>query len=334
MTADPIPTNDADADDDGGELASADWTRVAAPSSDLPAALAGTDRPTEILRALRKVEEASSAHAEWLRDWHLYVLGCLEPGAAPRAAPPAFDFGGRFEALRASIPGKDAEFAEIGKRLKRTKRQAERIIRTVEMDRKLPPADYEGLMRAVHELDGLLRQLQNDSWNHLANIDPLTGLGNRQAMARKLAVERERQARNRQPCCVALIDLDFFKEINDTHGHKAGDTVLRSLASLLAVSIRPYDEVFRYGGDEFVVCLPNADTRAAWAIVERLRLRVARWSIPLRGDDRVRMTVSVGVAPLDHDRDVEAALEAADAALYAAKRNGRNCVHVRSMEER
>jgi len=153
-------------------------------------------------------------------------------------------------------------------------------------------------------------------------------------MARKLAVERERQARNRQPCCVALIDLDFFKEINDTHGHKAGDTVLRSLASLLAVSIRPYDEVFRYGGDEFVVCLPNADTRAAWAIVERLRLRVARWSIPLRGDDRVRMTVSVGVAPLDHDRDVEAALEAADAALYAAKRNGRNCVHVRSMEER
>ncbi len=87
--------------------------------------------------------------------------------------------------------------------------------------------------------------------------------------------------------------------------------------------------MFRYGGDEFVVCLPNADTRGAWAIVERLRLRVARWSVPVRGDDRLRMTVSVGVAPLVREREVEAALDAADQALYAAKRAGRNRVHVR-----
>ncbi len=323
---------------ESGNLASENWDRVAAPSSDLPAALSGTEQPTEILRALQEVEKASSAHAEWLKDWHLYVLGYvlgrLEPGDTPRGAPPPFDFADRFEALRASVLGKDSEFAEIGKRLTRTRRRAERIAHEVETSRRLPPADYDAFMREVHEFNTLLRQLQNDSWNRLANIDPLTGLGNRQAMERKLSVERERQARNHQPCCVALIDLDFFKDINDTHGHAAGDTVLRSLASLLAASIRPYDEVFRYGGDEFVVCLPNADTRAAWAIVERLRLRVARWFIPVRDDIRVHMTVSVGVAPLVRERGVAAALDAADAALYVAKRNGRDRVHVRSMEDR
>ncbi len=329
MTADPVPSAETDAG--GGESASADWHRVAAPSSDLPAALSGTDQPTEILRALREVEAASSAHADWLKDWHVHVLGRLDPAAAP-GTPPGFDFADRFEALRASVLGKEAEFADIKRRLTRTRKQAERILRTVEAERKLPPADYDALMSEVHEFNRLLRQLQNDSWNRLASIDPLTGLGNRQAMNRKLAVECERQARNRQPCCVALVDLDRFKAVNDTHGHKAGDTVLRSLASLLAASIRPYDEVFRLGGDEFVVCLPNADPRAAWAIVERLRLRVARWSIPLAGDARVQMTVSVGVAPLVGERGVEAALEAADQALYAAKGNGRDRVHVRGLD--
>ncbi len=326
MTADP--TRDITPTPPEAEQESEDWHRVAAPSSDLPAALSGTDQPTEILRALREVEAASSAHAEWLKDWHLYVLGCLEPGGAPQASPPPFPIAERFDELRISVLGKDPEFAEIGKYLSRTKKRAERIAHAVRKDHRLPPVDYNALMDEVHQFNSLLRRLQNDAWNSLANIDPLTGLGNRHAMERKLTVERERLARNQHPCCVALVDLDNFKEINDTHGHAAGDAVLRSLASLLAASIRPYDKVFRYGGDEFVLCLPNADPRAAWAIVERLRLRVARWSIPIRGDDHVGMTVSVGVAPLVRERGVEAALDMADQALYAAKRNGRNCVNV------
>lgn len=327
MTADGVSIAGGDRAD-AGERASGEWRRVDAPADDLPAALAGSDQPTDILRALGDLEAAATAHADWLRDWHLYVLGRLEPDADPARSPPACDFLGKFDALRTSLFGKTAEYGDITKRLKRTCDKAQRIARAVETDRRLPPDDYGALMGEVHAFNGLLRQWQNDSWNRLANIDPLTGLGNRHAMMRKLTVERERQARNQQPCCVALVDLDHFKDINDTHGHASGDTVLRSLASLLAASIRPYDEVFRYGGDEFVVCLPNADTRGAWAIVERLRLRVSRWSVPTRGDDRVRMTVSVGVAPLLHERDVEAALDAADQALYAAKRAGRNCVYV------
>jgi diguanylate cyclase (GGDEF)-like protein len=190
-------------------------------------------------------------------------------------------------------------------------------------------ADYERFMASALRVGEDLRQFLGDTWNRLANIDPLTGLGNRAAMLRKLGVESERHVRNEEPCCVAILDLDHFKQINDTYGHSAGDVVLRSIASLLATSVRPYDEVFRYGGEEFVLCLPNADVRTAWAIVERLRLKVAGWAIPIRNGQQIYTTLSIGVAPLAGRGGVEAAIELADAALYAAKGNGRNCVFVR-----
>ena len=151
-------------------------------------------------------------------------------------------------------------------------------------------------------------------------------------MLNKLSVECDRHARHKMPCCVAMVDLDHFKQVNDTFGHPVGDTVLRSVASLLAAGVRPYDQVFRYGGEEFLMCLPNTDTRSAWAIVERLRLRLANWSIPIKDGKSLNVTASIGVAPLTSEDGVEAALERGDAALYAAKRNGRNCVHVWSDE--
>ena len=311
------------------EMTSASWETVAAPADDLPAALAGTERPSDILRALQELDQVMAAQAEWLKDWHLHVLAGLDP--APRRAPgvpaPAFALWRRGPAE--SVLRHDPTVGDLRDRLKRMRRLADRVAAAVDRTRTLPPADYGRFMTSVLEFGASLRRLQNDTWNRLANIDPLTGLGNRQAMLRKLRVECERQARNLQPCCVALLDLDFFKDVNDTFGHAAGDTVLRSIASLLAASIRPYDQVFRYGGEEFVLCLPNADPRTAWAIVERLRTKIGGWTVPIKDDQRVRLTVSAGVTSLDAEIGVDKALEIADAALYAAKRNGRNRVYVR-----
>ncbi len=129
-----------------------------------------------------------------------------------------------------------------------------------------------------------------------------------------------------------MIDVDRFKTINDTCGHLAGDSLLRSVASVLAASVRPYDMVFRYGGDEFVLCLPNTDLRLAWAVVERLRLKIAGWEVPLADGRHISTTVSIGVAPLSSDRSVEDTLDVADQALYAAKRLGRNRLCLRDGE--
>ena len=328
-------TPDHGAEADASNKESAGWNKVAAPSNDLPAALSGAEQPGDILRALQLLEQAVAAHSEWTKDWHLYVIACLEPTPnAPALSMPRLDeFIGYFESLRPFAVERHAAFDELDKTLTIMQQGAECIAGEVEQTQRIPAGEFGQLMQEMHEFNTNLRQLQNDTWNRLANIDPLTGLGNRQAMLRKLGVEWKRQERNHQPCCVALLDLDNFKIINDSYGHSAGDIVLKSIASLLAASIRPYDEVFRYGGDEFVICLPNADARAAWAIVERLRLRVARWYIPVRDDHRVQMTISVGVAPLTGERSFETALDAADAALYVAKRNGRNCVHVRNRQD-
>lgn len=310
-------------------MTSATWETVAAPADDLPAALAGTERPGDILRVLQELEQIMSAQAEWLKNWHVYLFACLDPANQPGDSPLSPDFAlwcrGQLESELTDSPAA----RDVCEKLKTMRRQSDRIADTVRRTKVIPPTDYGRFMNTVLDFNTAVRQLQNDTWNRLANIDPLTGLGNRQAMLRKLKVECERQARNRQPCCVALLDLDFFKDVNDTYGHAAGDTVLRSLASLLAASIRPYDQVFRYGGEEFVICLPNADARIAWAIVERLRLKVAGWSVPVKDGHQVRLTVSAGVAPLDAEQGVDTALDTADTALYAAKRNGRNGVFVR-----
>ena len=319
-------------DADIADMALANWETVAAPADDLPAALAGTERPGHILRALHELEQVMAAQAEWLKNWHVHLFACLDPENSPDGPPPSPEFAPWCQGPRESALNQNPAVRDICDKLRVLRRQAVRIANTVRRTRVIPPTDYGRFMNTVLDFNTAVRQLQNDTWNRLANIDPLTGLGNRQAMLRKLRVECDRQARNRQPCCVALLDLDFFKDVNDTYGHAAGDIALRSVASLLAASIRPYDQVFRYGGEEFVLCLPNADARTAWAIVERLRLKVAGWSVPVKNGQHVRLTVSAGVAPLDAEQGVDSALDTADTALYAAKRNGRNCVYVRSAE--
>jgi diguanylate cyclase (GGDEF)-like protein len=120
-----------------------------------------------------------------------------------------------------------------------------------------------------------------------------------------------------------MMDLDHFKTINDTYGHQAGDQVLATTARYVMEHVRPYDKVFRYGGEEFVIVLPSVTSEAALQIVEHLRDGLAK--LPIHYNDMLMgVTASFGVAPLDTAYSVEQALDNADQALYAAKSAGRN----------
>jgi diguanylate cyclase (GGDEF)-like protein len=154
-----------------------------------------------------------------------------------------------------------------------------------------------------------------------ASIDPLTGLFNRRAMDARVA---ELIASGRT-FSVAIGDLDQFKILNDTHGHGAGDRALRLFAQTLRSSLRPEDIAGRHGGEEFVVLLPGSTEAEAAAALERVRsaLRAA-----LARSDVPSFTVSFGVAGSDHGPSPDALLEAADRALYEAKRGGRDRVAV------
>ncbi|NTV62096.1 MAG: diguanylate cyclase, partial [Oscillochloris sp.] len=157
--------------------------------------------------------------------------------------------------------------------------------------------------------------------------DPLTGLFNRRYLEETLLRELHRAMRDRYPVGVIMLDVDHFKRVNDTYGHEAGDTVLRALGTLLLGMVRAGDVVCRYGGEEFVLMLPKAPMAVVVGRAEAVRQAVSDLAIRYHEQELPRLTVSLGASVvLDAHASVAEALACADAALYAAKRAGRDRV--------
>ena len=166
-----------------------------------------------------------------------------------------------------------------------------------------------------------------DALRLAASTDALTGLPNRRRFAEIAEHELARSRRSGHPLTLALGDIDFFKRINDQHGHAAGDHVLRTVANLLQGALRDYDSVARWGGEEFVVLLPDTDASRAQAIVERLRQTIAE-SHPSFEGALIPVTMTLGVAQFADDDNWHAVVARADEALYRGKAAGRNRVEV------
>jgi diguanylate cyclase (GGDEF)-like protein len=157
----------------------------------------------------------------------------------------------------------------------------------------------------------------------LAELDELTGSLNRRCIMQTLGDEITRAHRINAPCSIALIDLDWFKRINDAHGHPIGDEVLRTFAITVFANIRSIDRFGRYGGEEFLLVLPDTQEDSAARLLDRLRAIIADldWSAFAQG---MRVTISAGLATLRPDENPDTFLARADSALYAAKAQGRN----------
>jgi two-component system cell cycle response regulator len=137
----------------------------------------------------------------------------------------------------------------------------------------------------------------------------------------------EQASRRGKPLTVLVLDIDYFKSINDSFGHDAGDDVLREFAIRIKKSIRGIDLACRYGGEEFVVIMPETDIAVATMVAERLRRRIAGEPFPIQqGARNIEVTISIGIAALGRNEDAAAVLKRADQALYRAKRDGRNRV--------
>src|ERR1700761_9181338 len=159
-----------------------------------------------------------------------------------------------------------------------------------------------------------------------ANKDLLTMLPNRPAIAARLEQELSRCHRDRRTVGVILLDIDHFKKINDTYGHFAGDAVLRETAARLRGNMRPYDQVGRYGGEEFLVVLPNCDLEQAAQQAERMRVKLNASTMKVEGED-INVSASFGVTVSDgSEKSPDFFVRVADEALYQAKAGGRNRV--------
>jgi two-component system, cell cycle response regulator len=158
-----------------------------------------------------------------------------------------------------------------------------------------------------------------------ATHDGLTGLLNRSAIMDMLRSELERATREPQAFSILMVDLDRFKQINDTYGHQAGDAILREAATRMKATVRCYDSVGRYGGEEFLIVLPGCNTVGAVALSERIRQNMAATPFSI-GDREITVTCSIGCAsqPAGGPCDADSLIKLADCALYGAKDNGRN----------
>ena len=165
--------------------------------------------------------------------------------------------------------------------------------------------------------------------SHQATHDSLTGIWNRSAILDIVAQEVERARSHKKPVCLALADVDNFKLVNDTFGHEAGDAVLIEVVHRMQSALRHYDTIGRYGGEEFIVVMPDINQLRALAVAERLRKRVAENPYEVL-KEKVMVTLSVGLAADTGAVDIGILLRSADKALYRAKEHGRNCVEVAS----
>ena len=178
------------------------------------------------------------------------------------------------------------------------------------------------LVKDITESVNFVKQLENAAYT-----DALTGIYNRKHFTELALPEIERAIRMNQSICFAMLDIDFFKKVNDTYGHAAGDQVLISTASIIQQTVRSYDLLGRYGGEEFVLLLSNIDIPETLGLMERIRENLSLVEINYEGSV-IRINCSIGMAKFSIGDTLESVIDKADKALYTAKNNGRNQVQI------
>ena len=283
--------------------------------------------PTTLRNALEQLESATRDHAAWQEN----LLRSIVCGLPPETGDLADDahlhcqFGRwYYERAPADLWGQPA-FAAIGPEHESLHRIAVQLLQETAAGRHVAPASYEELVAVTSRLRAATDSLRHEIEDALRNLDPLTGACGRAAMLPDLRQWRELAKRGVQPCCIVFMDLDHFKQVNDTHGHQAGDQVLKHVVRHLNRHLRPYDKVYRYGGDEFLIALPGADLAIGQVVIKRVREELARCPfVAAHGGIALPVSASFGLALLDPAIHVEEAIERADQALLLAKAAGRN----------
>ena len=219
-------------------------------------------------------------------------------------------------------------FAAVGKNSELMHTRAYDLACAIRDDADIKPRQYKAFTKSVDHFRSSIRTLLSEAWEFLRNTDPLTGALTRGAMNVHLEGEQERARRSGQTSCLAMMDLDHFKNVNDIYGHQAGDKVLETLAGYLLENLRRYDRVFRYGGEEFLILFPNTSTTNSKRVLDRLRKNIKRQGVQIYENKTLHVSASFGVAELLPDAPTKDSIKLADQALYEAKKAGRNRVKV------
>lgn len=219
-------------------------------------------------------------------------------------------------------------FIALGEEHLQMHKVATKLLLDISHGSNISPIDYDNFSLCLEKLRLEISALQQELNELLHNRDALTGAISRINMLPILREQQELVRRNVQSSCIVMFDLDHFKQVNDHYGHAAGDCVLADVTRFMIENMRPFDKIFRVGGEEFLLCLQNIDTQKAFEMVERLREGVAAMAININHDKSIHITASFGITSLKADASVEQSIEQSDKALYKAKSAGRNCTRI------
>lgn len=284
----------------------------------------------ELHGVIAQLKEALYNHQQW-HGALIRTLVCKLPGDRHDIDPQAHTecrfgqwyYGKAPEKLR-SHPG----FIAMGDEHQRMHHLARLLLIAADAGNPVTALDFDNFANALERLRLEIFALERELEDSLFNRDSLTGAITRFGILPTLREQQELVKRHAQVSYIAMMDLDNFKAVNDLHGHYAGDRVLSESVRYLIKHLRPYDKVFRYGGEEFLICMPYTDLTPAHDRINELREGIAALAIDIGAKEPIHISASFGLAPLDPDIPVEASIDRADKALYVAKSAGRNCARI------
>lgn len=285
----------------------------------------------ELPTAIAQLDQATYNHDQWYKSLIRVLVARLPPDAAD-LLPDAHErcrFGQWYYSEAVGDLRNVPAFVALGTAHELMHRRAAALLQRVEDDLPIATGDLDQFANSLDRMRLELESLRRELAEVAQNRDPLTETRNRVSLLGDLREQHALVRRGLQDCTLVMVDIDHFKAVNDRFGHAMGDTVLRDVAQSLKNGMRPYDRVYRYGGEKFLLCLPQTSVMEAAALTERLRAGVEERRVrdENTGTD-VRVTASFGVAPLDAGSPIEDAIERADQALFRAKASGRNSVEV------
>ncbi len=284
----------------------------------------------ELQGVITQLKEALYNHQQW-HTALIRTFVCKLPGDKHDISSVAHTecrFGQWYYSNAPEKLRKHPGFITMGEEHQRLHHLARLLLLAVDAGHPIAALDYDNFANALERLRLEIFALERELEDSLFNRDSLTGAITRFGILPTLRENQELVKRHAQLCYIAMMDLDNFKAVNDLYGHIAGDRVLAASVQYLLKHIRPYDKVFRYGGEEFLLCMPYTELTAGHDRVDELRDGLSALEIDIGEKETIHISASFGLTLLDADTPVETSIDRADKALYAAKFAGRNCVRV------
>ena len=288
----------------------------------------------DILPLLKDLGTGLVNHSQWIKVLHRTLIcnDTPEDNDLSDDAHHLCKFGKWYYDLSDSGFKDDPVFVETGVLHIEVHNKARELLKIKLSGKAVSSEAYDDFTDTANDFRVAVQNLQFSLISKVCAIDHLTGVWNRHAMSFMIEKEHERARRSGNVCVLAIMDFDDFKQINDKHGHIAGDRVLKTAMDFFVKRLRKYDIIFRYGGDEFLLLFPETNIDHATQLLERLRQELKNTPIKISESKTVNISVSIGMSVMDGQSSYDETIKLADLALIEAKSDGRDRVRVWNLE--